>query len=73
MYYTEYMKTSNLRKLREELKLTRLELAKHFHISYSAIDNYEKGRRRTPIEVASYLIDLAKEKGIDVDIKYFLS
>ena len=67
------MKKSNFKKLREKLGHTHLSFAEAVDISHGSVHNYETGRRKIPLALAVKLVDIAKENGIEIDVRDFLS
>jgi DNA-binding XRE family transcriptional regulator len=72
-WYTNFMKKSNFKKLREKLGYTHVSLAEAVGIGHASVHNYESGRRKIPLALAVKLVELAKQSGIEIDVKYFLS
>lgn len=57
---------SNVRKIRERLCLTQLQVAEIFGVTKSSVSNYESGRHEIPPESARKLIAAAAALGVQI-------
>jgi len=55
--------------VRQDLKLTQAELAKHLDASQSMIAMLEGGTRRPSVDLACYFVSFCKERGIDMSLE----
>jgi DNA-binding XRE family transcriptional regulator len=60
---------NNIENIRQNLNMTRRELADSLGLTIQAVFNYEKGSRNPSVKVCYRLISLAKKNGFDLKLE----
>lgn len=63
----------SLKNVRLALGLNQSEFAQKLSITQTAIQNYEKGRRKPKLSILKMMMDLAKNKGIEFRLEDILN
>lgn len=59
-------KSNNIKLIRKKLGLSQSEFASLIEVSQSNVSHYERGNQRVPQDIASKVIGLASERGMNL-------